>query len=163
MSGVVAGLIASVKAGSAPAPTNIITNGSFTVNANGWDLSENGFRDTSIFRSSPASFGNYGSEDYASNSSYTQNNSLTVGERYSLAFWVRNTGSQEFRITLRLGTGYYGTDSATLQASTSWQYVKFENQLCTGNTNLYFSTYGSNGFSYNIDDVSLVLGPTAAP
>ena len=145
---------------SAPAPTNIITNGSLTVNSNGW-YSINGYRDTSVFRSSPASFGTYATEEDVADAEYTQSGALTVGSSYSLAFWVR-TGTQAFQVTLQLGTASYST-STTLSSSSSWQYVKFENKLCVGNTNLRFYVYGANGIAYNLDDVSLVLGPTALP
>ena len=162
MSGVIAGLIASVKsAGSAPAPTNIITNGAFTVNSTGW-YSVNGYRDTSVFRSSPASFATYSTDEDSADAEYTQSSALTVGSSYSLAFWVR-TGTQAFQVTLQLGTTSYSYTSPTLSSSSSWQYVKLENKLCVGNTNLRFYVYGGNSIAYNLDDVSLVLGATALP
>ena len=159
MSGAVAGLIGSVKSGSAPAPTNVITNGAFTVNSNGW-YSINGYRDTSVFRSSPASFATYGTDEDLADAEYTQSGALTVGSSYSLAFWVR-TGTQAFNVTLQLGSATYGLTTPTLSSSSSWQYVKLENKLCVGNTNLRFYVYGGNGIAYNLDDVSVVQGATA--
>jgi hypothetical protein len=163
MSGVVAGLIASVKAGSAPAPTNLITNGAFTVNDVGWTNYGNGQRDTSVFRSSPASWYTYLSDDYSPKAEYVQNNVLTVGSRYSLSCWVRNpNAAQSITVTMILGTNYVNTNTATLAASTAWQYVKFENQICLGNTNLTISIDSfSVGSDFYLDDVSLVLGATA--
>jgi hypothetical protein len=164
MSGVIAGLIASVKAGSEPAPTNIITNGSFTVNTNGWTDLGTQVRETAVYRSAPASYGTGFSEDNGAIAEYTQAGALTVGSRYSLSLWIRNSvGAQPFGISMTLGTSTTFFNSASYPQSTSWQYIKFENQLCVGNSNFSFYIYGSNGNSFEIDDVSLVLGATALP
>jgi len=162
VSGVVAGLIGSVKAGSAPAPTNLVHNPSFTVNASGWFGSYGAFRDTTRFRSAPAGFTlPYDPEDIGY-INYLQN-VLTVGQRYSLSFWVRNPDvAQSFNYRLYCGTNFVQANSGVLSASPDWQYLKLENVLCTGNNGLNIDIYPTQGL-ITIDDVSVVLGATALP
>lgn len=162
MSGVVAGLIGSVKAGSAPAPTNIITNPSFTTDITGWGSYGNSSRDTTNFKSTPASLVTFydPENDIFPVAIYFLASALTIGQRYSLSFWVLNGVARTFRIEFAGGF----TTTATVPASGSWQYLKFENVLAS-TTNLLIQIYGAtNGqIDFNIDDVSLVLGATALP
>jgi hypothetical protein len=162
MSGAVAGLIGSLKAAAVAAPTNIITNPSFTVNLNGWTSYGTEARETAVFRSAPACYSTGFSEDFGAIAEYTQAGALTVGSSYSLSLWIRNAvGAQTFNIQMTLGTSTTFFSSASYSQSTSWQYIKFENQLCAGNSNFSFNIYGGNGNGFEIDDVSLVLGATA--
>ena len=162
MAGIAQGLIGSIKTASGGTPTNLITNGSFSVNTNGWTFLETQARDTSVFRSSPASYNTGSSDNDGAIALYTQNGAVAAGSSYSLSLWLRNpVSAQTFSISLSLGTSTYNFTSASYSASTSWQYIKFENQLCTGNTNFSFYIYSSLSGAFNIDDVSLVLGATA--
>jgi hypothetical protein len=161
MSGVVAGLIGSVKAGSTPAPTNLVTNPSFSVNLNGWINSTNPVRDTSVFRSSPASLNTSFDGENSPYAYYIQDTSLTIGQRYSLSFWLRNADlSRTYQIDF-LGSS---TTTSLLGTSTDWQYFKFENVLATS-TQIVLAIYPTDIFigEFNLDDVSVVLGATALP
>lgn len=163
MSGVVAGLIASVKAGSAPTPTNLVANPSFTTNINGWDGLGNSLRDTSVFRSAPASLNTFFDGDNIPYASYDQASALVPGQRYSLSFWIQNVEASK-TFTVRFAETQITT---FIPASSSWQYVKLENVLTNVSfmsINIY-TTDGSYPYlgSFNIDDVSVVLGPTALP
>ena len=161
MSGAVAGLIASVKAGSAPAPTNLVANPSFTTNINGWEGSGNISRDTVIFRSAPASLNTFFDGENIPYAQYGQASALTVGQRYSLSFWIRNTEASK-TFTVQFGASQ---TTRVIPASSSWQNVKFENVLATssGMGIIIYTTDGSYPYlgSFNIDDVSVVLGATA--
>ena len=162
MTGVIAGLIGSIITIAGGTPTNLISNGSFTVNTTGWTDTGTQVRDTSVFRSAPASYSTGFSEDYGAIAEYTQNGILTVGSRYSISLWIYNPlGAQPFTIRMQLGTSATFFNSASYPALASWQYIKFENQLCSGNSNFSFYIAGSGANAFNIDDVSLVLGPTA--
>lgn len=162
MTGVIAGLIGSVITITGGTPTNLISNGSFTVNTTGWINAGTQVRDTSVFRSTPASYSTGFSENFGAIAEYAQTGILTVGSRYSISLWIYNPlGAQSFNISMTLGNSTTYFSSASYPALASWQYIKFENQLCSGNSNFSFYIYGGNGISFNIDDVSLVLGPTA--
>jgi hypothetical protein len=146
-------------------PVNLVLNPSFTTNADGWTLGGFGtlnFRDTSAFRSAPASLKAQASgEFYQLGTLYTRNSVLTIGQRYSLSIWIRSSGG--IPLTIRLGCGTNeATITETVPAGVFTNY-KVENVLCSGNTNLYVSVndnYSETGFCW-IDDVSVVLGPTA--
>jgi hypothetical protein len=161
MSGVVAGLIASVKAGSAPAPTNILTNGAFTsgtLNWSGGNLSA----DAVIYRSAPFSGNTFDSDDYDADATYDQATGLTAGQSYSFSAWIRNpNNAQTFGIYLKLGTTTHITTSPTLPISTGWQQIKFENLLANGSAIQIAISANAYPTIFNIDDVSLVLGSTA--
>ena len=160
MSGAVAGLIGSLKAGSAPAPTNIVTNPSLTTALTGWEGAGNSSRDTVIFRSAPASLNTYYDGDNIPYAQYGQASAFTVGQRYSLSFWIRNQAARTFTIDFASSS----TTTATIPSSSSWQYLKFENVLATS-TFMFITIYspGGNLTDFNIDDVSVVLGATALP
>jgi hypothetical protein len=160
MSGVVAGLIASVK--SAPsAPINLVTNPSFTVNTVDWyddyPASEI-IRDTSTFRSAPASL-YYNEFEGTPRCFYFKNNLLTIGSAYSLSLWIRTFNTQSFNIVLQAGSNFQTLTTPTQTSAQGWVNYKIENVTCAGNSNL-FIIINSNAFAY-LDDVSVVLGPTA--
>jgi hypothetical protein len=164
VSGVVAGLIGSVKAASGGGlPVNIVTNPSFTVNLSGWESFGNSSRDTANFKSTPASlFTFYDAEnDIFPYAIYQQSLALMIGQRYSLSFWIKN---EFIARTFRIDFAGSSTTTATVPALSSWQYLKFENVLASSTT-LNIGIYGStNGqVEFNIDDVSVVLGATALP
>jgi hypothetical protein len=161
MTGILAGLIASVKAGSAPAPTNIVLNPSFTTNITGWEGGGNTLRDTVNYRSAPASLNTYYDGDNIPYATYGLASALTVGQRYSLSFWIRN---ESVARTFRIEFAGSSTTTATIPASSSWQYLKFENVLATS-TYMFITIYSPAGniTEFNIDDVSVVLGATALP
>jgi hypothetical protein len=162
MSGAVQGLIGSLKSASGVTPTNIITNGSFTVNLNNWVTESNLSRNTVNFRSAPASGFTYTTDEYFAEVTYIQSSGLTAGQAYSFSAWIRNPDtSQVFYIYLQLGSNVYTTSTATLGISTGWQQIKFENKLANG-AGMFFNVQGEGG-SFYIDDVSLIAGPTALP
>ena len=158
MSGAVAGLIGSVKAASAT-PTNLVTNPSFTVNTVDWASDDGNLtRDTTIFRSAPASLA-YSGNDASPATYYYKTNLLTIGQRYSLSIWVRSIYDQGFfTITLQAGTTFLSI-TPTVSASSSFTNYKIEDVLCTGNTTL--QVYSVSESPAYIDDVSVVQGATA--
>ena len=157
MSGAVAGLIGSVKAAAA-SPTNLVLNPSFTTDLTGWNISGYIFRDTTVYNTAPASLNVYFSEEYGVYAEYSRGNILTVGQRYSVSFWLRTTTSDSFVIVLSGGV----SSEIAVTGSTSWQNIKFENVL-VNSVNLNLAIYSSLALTpyFNIDDVSVVAGPTA--
>ena len=163
MSGAVAGLIASVKSGSAPEPTNLVLNPSFTTNIVGWtDGYGNAERNTSFFRSAPASLYSYFDGDNLPLATYNRSSAVSLSEAYSFSAWILNSATRNFRIELTLGGIYYFTD-VSVPASASWQYIKLENKVAGATGNLVVSVLPFIEDSFYIDDVSLVLGATALP
>lgn len=159
MSGAIAGLLASLSAGSAPAPTNLVTNPSFTVNTVDW-YSDSGSvsRDTVTFRSAPASLNaELGEGD--PNPYYFKSGLLTIGQVYSLSIWIRTFNTQSFNITLNAGTSSGNLITASQSGTAPWTNYKIENVTCTGNGTLQI--YIGCLYAVYIDDVSVVLGPTA--
>jgi len=154
MSGVVAGLIGSVK--SAPsAPVNLITNPSFTTNLTGWDTNAETVRATDVFRSAPASLYQTFSDFDVASTGYLVSNFLTVGQVYSLSIWIRGA---PLRVQLRCGTNEATIEPPTTAVFTNY---KIENVLCIGNGLLLVSVGNNQDTNFYIDDVSVVLGPTA--
>jgi hypothetical protein len=160
MSGVVAGLIASIKTATAPSG-NLVLNPSFDTDVSPWQYTIT--RDVVTYRSAPASgkvIYDVGAE--LAITQYTRNSSLTIGQNYSASIWVRNNlGAQSFTLALGCGSTFKYT-TVSLPVSTSWVNIKVENTVCTANTNLNLQIYG-DFYDYNIDDVSVVTGATAIP
>jgi hypothetical protein len=161
MSGVVAGLIGSVKAAAAGV-VNLVTNGSFTTT----DLTNWGYigtgteRTTSVYKTSPASLAadSFGENDPTV--SFYKTNTLTVGSTYSLSFWLRTpTNLNSFTYSFDCGTTNVTTTTPLISPSTSWLYYKVENVVCAGNGTLSFMIY--SGTNFQIDDVYVVAGATA--
>ena len=162
MSGVVAGLIASVK--SAPsAPVNLVTNPSFTTNTNDWyddfPIAEI-TRNTTTFRSAPASL-NYSGYDGDPFTYYYKTNLLTVGQQYSLSLWIKTFNTQSFTIHLDAGATRQTLTTAEQSSAAAFTNYKIENVTCTTNSTLQVYVYSL--YSAYIDDVSVVLGATAVP
>jgi len=158
MTGVIAGLIGSIKTAVAAA-TNLVTNPSFSVNTTDW-YSDTGIitRDTVTFRSAPASLvAEPGDGD--PNPYYFKSSLLTIGQVYSLSIWIRTFNTQSFNITLNAGTTAGNLITASQSSAAPWTNYKIENITCTGNGTLQIFVYA--GSSFYIDDVSVVLGPTA--
>lgn len=162
MTGVVAGIVASVKS-AVSTPTNLVLNPSFTTNADGWYLGGGlNYRDTSVYRSAPASlFAQANGEFYQLQTSYSRTNVLTIGQRYSMSIWIRSSGGIPLNIQFLCGT----TESTITETVPSGVFTnyKIENVLCSGNTNLYvnvYDNYSETGFGW-VDDVSVVQGATA--
>jgi len=164
MSGVVAGLIASVKSGSAPAPENLVLNPSFTTNIAGWEGAGNSARTTLFFNSAPASLENFFDGDNTPAAVYSRSSALTTGQAYSFSAWVLNpVATRTFRIGLTLGGTFY-TQNVSVPASVSWQYIKLENKVCGSGSLLIVEVIPfSSPFedTFYIDDVSVILGATA--
>jgi len=152
---------------SGSAPTNIVTNPSFTTDIVGWDsVIGNNSRDTSKFHSAPASLNTYFDGEDNPYANYYQNNALTIGQRYSLSLWINNpviAPTRPLTITFSAGSNTV-TSSPTFTPSASWVYVKIENVLCTGSATLSINVTDISNYpavEFNIDDVAVVLGPTA--
>jgi hypothetical protein len=158
MSGVVAGLIASVKSTS-PTPVNLVTNPSFTVNTTDWYSDDGNLtRNTVTFRSSPAALA-YSGNDASPATYYYKNNLLTVGSRYSLSLWIKTIYPQGFfTISFQVGSNFQQLNISPSDTAPFTNY-KIENLLCTGNGTL--QVYVSSESPAYIDDVSVVLGATA--
>jgi hypothetical protein len=166
MSGVVAGLIASVKSGSAPAPENLVLNPSFTTNIAGWEGAGNSARTLLFFRSAPASLENFFDGDNNPAAVYSRSSALTTGQAYSFSAWILNpVSSRTLRIGLTLGGTFY-TQNVSVPASASWQYIKLENKTCGAGSLLIVEVVPFSvpyETTFYIDDVSVVLGATATP
>jgi hypothetical protein len=159
MSGAAQGLIGSLKfVAFVPPVENLVTNPSLTTNLTGWEGAGNNSRDTSVFRSSPASLNTYYDGDNIPYAVYSQATGLVVGQKYSLSFWIRTITSRTFRIDFAGSS----TTTATLGALSSWQYLKFENVTATSSS-LNIAVYNTSGDmqDFNIDDVEVVFGPFA--
>jgi hypothetical protein len=159
MSGVVAGLIGSVKAAAA-AVVNLVTNGSFTTtDLTNWS-GTNIYRYTSFFRTTPACLGSDSLGESDPYLSYFQTNALTVGSRYSLSLWIQSRANPEaFTITFNCGTTTSTVTTASLGPANTYYYYKIENVLCAGNGTLEISIPSTT--SIEIDDVWVVAGATA--
>jgi hypothetical protein len=158
MVGCAQGLIGSIKTASAP-PSDLVLNGSFTVDVSGWSGDVSG--DTAVFRSSPASmFVSYLYGEDAPLTGYSRTAVLTIGQAYSLSLWLKNGNSVgSLTVVLQCGTATKQT-VLSYTASGPWVNIKVENVVCAGNTNMTISI-ASNGEVFNVDDVSVVLGATA--
>ena len=163
MSGVVAGLIASVK--SAPSgPVNLVENPSFTdVSLENWDSNYYGtfLRVTYDFRTAPACLF-YDQGDGPANAYYLKSNVLTIGSRYSMSLWIKNAANpQSFTINFQAGANNQTLTTAEIAAYAAYTQYKIENVLCTTNGTLLVAV--SSPYYAFIDDVSVVLGATALP
>lgn len=143
---------------SASTPVNLVLNPAFTTNITGWDSLGNSQRDTTVYRSAPASLNTYFDGENIPYALYSRSAILTAGQRYSVSIWLRTTTSNTFQITFSGGI----SSPIAVTGSTSWQNLKFENVLVSS-TNLNLSIYSSLTLSdtFNIDDVSVVSGATA--
>jgi len=165
MTGVVAGLIASVKkiAGGA---VNLVVNGSVdtAVTSPPWVVGSGvPTRNTSIYHSSPASGINGSDVDGNSSVYYSANSVLTIGKYYSISFWVFfPTASPTFGdVNLYYATGFNTGGSGYTITPNVWTYIKIENQLCTSATVLAFQFYDISSHTFYIDDIWVVEGATA--
>jgi hypothetical protein len=135
VSGVVAGLIGSVK--SAPsAPVNLIVNPSFTdASLLNWGSNEYASfsRVTYDFRTAPACL-LYDQGDGPANAYYLKTNLLTVGSRYSMSLWIKNSpNAQSFTIEFVAGGNYQALTTPEIAANAGYTQYKIENVLCTSN------------------------------
>ena len=159
MSGVVAGLIGSVKA--APSgPVNLVLNPSFTADSiDGWSGSGNvGLaRQTALFRTAPAGLQFFGIEDLP-NVTYYRGEGPTVGQSYSLSLYLYSLGTQSYTIIFSAGSN---NTTLTTGAKTpnTWHNVKIENVTCEGYS--AFSIQINCDYDTYVDDVSVVQGATA--
>jgi hypothetical protein len=148
---------------TAPTFINLVSNSSFTSGVTGWNGTfVNNYADTTIFRTAPASLYTYYdvTNDIIPVVSYNQSNALTVGQTYSLSLWIRNPNVAR---TFYIQFGNNVMTTASLAASSSWQYVKFEN-VVANSTNLNIFIQANSGDilnAFNIDDVTVVQGATA--
>jgi hypothetical protein len=170
MSGTVAGLIGSVKLTSVPTGENLVANPSFTSDLTGWTSLGNSLRDIVTFRSSPASLNTYFDGDYNPNAIYYLPSILTIGQVYSLSLWIYNpigSPTRRFDVILNCGLNGKTVKTTSIPPSTTWVYAKVENVLCTGDGALAVTVSDGEGTypsaTFNVDDVSVVLGATALP
>jgi hypothetical protein len=154
VSGVVAGLIGSVKSGAA-SPTNLITNPSFTTDLSDWGTNPETSRVTDVFKSAPASLYQTYSDFYTATTGFVKYDYLTVGQVYSLSIWIKGA---PLRVALRCGVNEVEISPPTTAVFTNY---KIENVLCTANGLLLVDVGSGADTSFWIDDVSVVLGATA--
>jgi len=159
MSGSVASLIASVKSGSS-GPTNIFINGSATTATPiGW-LGSAYSRNTSYFKTTPASWQMNDISGDGPELTYFQATGLTIGSKYSISWWSRNdplNGSDPVTFTPLSLSGGTGTFSYT--PSGTFTYYKVEGMTASA-TSVYVQWYASS-YSALVDDIWLVAGNTA--
>lgn len=159
MSGVVAGLIGSVKA--APSgPVNLVLNPSFTDNSTaGWSGSGDVYRarQTALFRTAPAGLQFFGIEDLP-NVSYSRGGVLTVGQSYSLSLYIYALGTQSYTINFTVGSTL-ATLTTPSKTPNTWHNFKIENVTCVGYSD--FSIQINCDYDTFVDDVSVVQGATA--
>jgi len=135
-------------------PVNLITNPSFTTNTTGWSSNGGTSRNTTNYKSAPASLYQTFDDGYSAFVEYSGVGVLTVGQVYSLSIWIKGSPLQ---VTLTCGGNQVSITPPTTADFTNY---KIENVSCTSNGNLQV-VVGSGDTNFYIDDVSVVLGPTA--
>ena len=162
MSGLFAGLVASVK--SAPALVNIFPLPAFE-DTERYSTPTN-WADCFVDEYYPANTGTkylqnvsgYDSENfeyYYNNPSFSKANVLTIGLKYSLSLWVRvDTYGNVITVNF-LGNPPVSTSSPNV----GWQKVVVQNKTATSTT-FSFSVSSSNA-TFQLDDFALVQGATA--
>jgi hypothetical protein len=140
------------------APVNLVDNPSFTsASITGW-TGDSVSRFTSKFKTAPASL-YVDNPDANANATYTKTNALTIGQTYSLSFWLGGAGNTQGAVI----TLYAGTASKTLtipvRDDSTWTYYKIENVVCTTNTTLVIQIV--QDYNWYLDDVSVTAGATA--
>jgi hypothetical protein len=145
-------------------PVNLVSNPSFTsTDLTGWESSLNKSRDIVDFKTAPASLKSSLYYDDAPFLKYQKSSILTPGQRYSLSFWFKGGYPYEpieYYLTAIFGGTY--AFSSPLLAPNIWHNIKVENILCGPTTSFEFQIGASTSdWDLRIDDVSVVLGPTA--
>jgi hypothetical protein len=157
MSGVVAGLIGSVKKSSVVIPVNLIEDASFTNGTSTKWVSDYSGRASDKYKTALYSFFNGfdPNGDSPGSVAYFGGNILTVGKTYSLSFWFNGSIGYSYSGGVTTGTGdrFFFPD-----AINGWQLIKVENLYA--NTPYFQFSVGSYGPVY-IDDVWLVEGANA--
>jgi hypothetical protein len=139
-------------------PVNLVDNPSFTsASITGWTGSAVS-RVTHKFKTTPASL-YVDNPDTNANATYIKTNALTIGQSYSLSFWLGGVGNLQGAVIVL----YAGLASKTLiipvRDDSTWTYYKIENVVCTGNTTLFIQF--DQDYNWYLDDVSVTAGPTA--
>lgn len=160
MSGVVQGLIGSLKTATAgyTGPTgNLITNPGFEdVNIDPWFLY---FGERTTAQAQTGSYSLVAGADELGYTLHYRASVLAVGFPFSLSFWIK--GTTEFSLTNTIAFG--NNDSSTaINVTTSWQQITILNRNVTGDSImtilLYTLDYSQN---FWIDNIVLQYGPTA--
>jgi len=117
------------------------------------------YRRTDVFRTAPACFYYDGNDDNGPYTMYDRAGVLTIGQPYSLSIWIQTINTQSFTITFDAGLNRRVLTTPTQSSTAPWTNYKIENITCTGATNLKIIV--ESQYNARIDDVSVVLGPTA--
>jgi hypothetical protein len=156
MTGVLAGVIGSVKK-AATGPTNLFINGSATTATPNSFLAS--FRNTTTFKTTPAAW-QMNDVGNGPELTYFAATGLTIGQTYSISWWCRSdplNGADSVNFSPLSFSGGTGTTSFT--PTTTFTYYKLENLTATS-VSVYFQWW-SNNFSHVFDDIWLVAGATA--
>ena len=158
MTGVVAGLIGSLKSATGGVVNLIINGSATTATPVGW-LGLAYFRNTTYFRTTPAS---WQMNDVGSGPelTYFKTAVLTVGSKYSISWWSRSDPSNgPDAVTFVASSFSGGTGTFSYTPSATWTYYKVEGMTATI-TSLNFQWYAAS-YSALFDDINLVAGNTA--
>jgi hypothetical protein len=158
MSGSVASLVSSLKK-AVVTPTNLVVNSGFeTLPLTGWDAILSDQTRTSVNPHTGSWCGVPGYDGDFGQNMWAYGSTLTVGQYYSISFWIRAGATTSMAFSWQLGTNT-GTYTA-ITSGTAWTYFKIENKQCLGNTNFKLS-FEDASYSYFVDDVWLQQGATA--
>jgi len=159
MSGVVAGVIGSVKA-VATGPTNIVVNGSATTATPVKWLGLAYSRNTTYYKTTPASW-QMNDVGNGPELTYFAATSLTIGQQYSMSWWSRNDPLNSATTTTFSPLSFTGgTGTFSYTPTTTFTYYKVEGMTANA-TSVYFQWYSSGNDSTIIDDIWLIAGATA--
>jgi predicted outer membrane repeat protein len=158
MSGVISIVIGAAKSAAAAIFTSLVPNGDFEQGAlpAGWSFSESTSGISTTQSNSTSHSLNVkafydGDSDIAE--AYYASSLLTVGERYSVSFWVYGIINANI---------YFGSTNAFVSGGTfGWSKISVLNYLCSGHTTFTLNTSGNNGSAFYIDDIVLLAGSTA--
>jgi hypothetical protein len=135
----------------------MVTNGGFDTNLTGWSTTSCSTRSTAVVHTGAGALSS--TCNPAANVSQTITG-LTVGETYTLSYWLKDSGSlvgqPEFTATLG------GVQQQYLKASSffDWTQYTFNWTATATSALLNFNFYQNrNGSAWSLDDVSLIAAP----
>jgi hypothetical protein len=152
---------------TAPSFNSLIPNGDFESGTlpTGWSFSSTLSGITTNYGSTAPSpthtLGiSYDSNTDTANGSYTNSSLLTIGQAYSISFYVKTyTNGLILDYTLNFGTT---TFTSSQSIGTAWAKITVNNKVCAGNTTFTLSVSERNANEFYIDNVALIAG-TVAP
>lgn len=141
-------------------PTNLVLNSGFeTLPLTGWDAILSDQTRTSVNPHTGSWCGVPGYDGDVGLNIFNYGSGMTVGQFYSISFWLRTTGATTTAVDWVFGTNT-GTYTAT-NTNSSWTYFKIENKQCLGNGNFQMDWINAASIQFYIDDVWVQQGATA--